>query len=132
MRMPSGDRTGPEGWGPRTGRGLGYCSGYDSPGFTRGYYGRGMGRGYGRGYGRGLGRGMGRGWGRGPGPYRFRDRSPYYGPFPDHPPYYGPGEEAPPQGREIPASEEKAYLEDTLKSLEEEIQRVKDRLKELE
>ncbi|MCF7946089.1 MAG: DUF5320 domain-containing protein, partial [Spirochaetia bacterium] len=27
--MPRGDRTGPDGMGPRTGRALGYCSGYD-------------------------------------------------------------------------------------------------------
>lgn len=26
--MPFGDRTGPLGYGPRTGRGLGFCSGY--------------------------------------------------------------------------------------------------------
>lgn len=56
--MPRGDRTGPAGQGPMTGRGLGYCAGYNSPGFTRGY-GMGMGwgggrRGYGYGYGRGY------------------------------------------------------------------------------
>lgn len=56
IKMPRGDKTGPDGNGPRTGRGLGYCSGYDSPGFTKGVprggagYGRGFGRGYGRGY----------------------------------------------------------------------------------
>jgi hypothetical protein len=32
--MPGGDRTGPRGAGPRTGRGMGYCSGYDWPGFA--------------------------------------------------------------------------------------------------
>jgi Family of unknown function (DUF5320) len=32
--MPGRDRTGPLGAGPRTGRGLGYCSGYNQPGFT--------------------------------------------------------------------------------------------------
>ena len=31
--MPGGDRTGPWGMGPRTGRGAGYCSGYRVPGF---------------------------------------------------------------------------------------------------
>jgi len=30
--MPFGDRTGPEGKGPRTGRRAGYCSGYKMPG----------------------------------------------------------------------------------------------------
>jgi len=55
--MPRGDRTGPDGFGPMTGRGFGFCSGFNSPGYTRG---GGFGRGYGRGFGRGRGfRGMG-------------------------------------------------------------------------
>jgi len=32
--MPRGDGTGPAGMGPRTGRGLGPCSGYTTPGYT--------------------------------------------------------------------------------------------------
>lgn len=32
--MPFGDRTGPQGMGPMTGRGLGYCSSSNQPGFT--------------------------------------------------------------------------------------------------
>ena len=51
--MPRGNRTGPDGAGPMTGRGVGYCNGYDSPGFTRGS-GRGMGGGFSRGFGRGF------------------------------------------------------------------------------
>jgi hypothetical protein len=51
--MPGGDRTGPLGVGPRTGRGLGYCGGYDMPGFADPAFGRGMGRR--RGWGDGLG-----------------------------------------------------------------------------
>jgi len=31
--MPGGDRTGPMGAGPRTGRGMGYCTGFGVPGF---------------------------------------------------------------------------------------------------
>ena len=31
--MPYGDRTGPEGMGPRTGRAAGYCAGYDVAGY---------------------------------------------------------------------------------------------------
>lgn len=46
--MPGGDRTGPAGAGPMTGRGLGYCSGSAAPGYA---YGRG---GFGGGYGRGV------------------------------------------------------------------------------
>ena len=34
--MPGVDITGPEGYGGRTGRGLCYCLGYDSPGLTKG------------------------------------------------------------------------------------------------
>lgn len=33
--MPRGDRTGPQGAGPRTGRGMGYCSGFNQPGFNQ-------------------------------------------------------------------------------------------------
>ena len=56
--MPAGDRTGPWGLGPRTGRGLGLCAGFAAPGYAY----RGPGLGLGRGYG--LGRGFGRGFGR--------------------------------------------------------------------
>jgi len=56
--MPRGDRTGPRGAGPMTGRAVGYCTGYSVPGFTNPV------GGYGRGWGRGRGRGYGRGWGR--------------------------------------------------------------------
>jgi hypothetical protein len=62
--MPRGDRTGPWGAGPMTGRAAGYCAGYSVPGFMNpiGGYGRGWGRGRGRGSGRGWSRGFGRGW----------------------------------------------------------------------
>jgi len=55
--MPGGDRTGPWGLGPRTGRRAGFCSGYNMPGFMNrrvfppfggrwfGWFGRGL---YGR------------------------------------------------------------------------------------
>lgn len=62
--MPGGDRSGPMGQGPVTGRGLGFCTGYESAGFTKGAgYGSGRRFGMGRGmrYGRGGG---GRGSGR--------------------------------------------------------------------
>ncbi len=62
--MSRGDGTGPEGLGPMTGRGLGYCTGHATPGFAKAG-GRGLARGRGRGIGRGLARGF-RG-GRAPG-----------------------------------------------------------------
>lgn len=45
--MPTGDRTGPMGEGPRTGRARGYCSGFDTPGYEDGQY-RNRDRGVGR------------------------------------------------------------------------------------
>ncbi|HPX26899.1 MAG TPA: DUF5320 domain-containing protein [Treponemataceae bacterium] len=66
--MPRGDRTGPAGMGPMTGRGAGFCAGYGNAGYMNpeGTYngGRGLGRSLGRG-GRGFGGGLGRGLGRG-------------------------------------------------------------------
>ena len=52
--MPRGDRSGPMGMGPRTGRAAGYCAGYPTAGYAnplpgRGAYGGGGGRG-GRGH----------------------------------------------------------------------------------
>jgi hypothetical protein len=56
--MPGGDRTGPRGFGPMTGRRAGYCAGYDRPGFdTPGF--DTPHPGYGERYG---GRGGGHGW----------------------------------------------------------------------
>ena len=116
--MPYGDRRGPLGQGPLTGRGLGYCGGYDSPGYTKGIpagrgfgYGYGRGAGYGRGYGWGRGRGFGAGWGRAWG-------------------YANPGYinyNAPAQ-----SANEKAVLEDELKYLTERMEALKNRLKDLD
>ncbi|MGQ9569679.1 MAG: DUF5320 domain-containing protein [Thermodesulfovibrionales bacterium] len=58
--MPFGDRTGPLGLGPRTGRAAGYCSGFGMPGYANPLTGRGW-FGFGRGWGRGW-FGGGRGW----------------------------------------------------------------------
>jgi hypothetical protein len=49
--MPRGDRTGPAGMGPMTGRAAGFCAGYSMPGYMnfvggRGCWGRGGGRGW--------------------------------------------------------------------------------------
>jgi hypothetical protein len=90
--MPAGDGTGPLGFGPMTGRAVGYCAGYPVPGYMnpipgRGFWNRGFAAAYGPtpyaqgimpsyGYGAAyapswggpfgwFGRGFGRGWGRG-------------------------------------------------------------------
>ncbi|MBN2551349.1 MAG: DUF5320 domain-containing protein [Spirochaetales bacterium] len=54
--MPRGDRTGPMGMGPRTGRAAGYCAGYPVPGYANPLPGAGA-------FGRGGAFGSGRGWG---------------------------------------------------------------------
>ena len=74
--MPGGDKRGPRGQGPMTGRGAGYCAGFDGPGFMADDTARGAGFGWGRGFGGrgrwrggpGLGYGQGRGFRRGFGP----------------------------------------------------------------
>ena len=63
--MPYGDRSGPAGAGPMTGRAAGLCAGYDVPGYRNPAYGGGFGRGFGRGFGMGFGRGRGFRGGRG-------------------------------------------------------------------
>ena len=64
--MPRGDKTGPAGMGPMTGRAVGFCAGYQVPGYMNPVGGSGYG-GIGRGgrpWGGGRGRcfGGGRGW----------------------------------------------------------------------
>ena len=58
-----GNRMGPLGAGPGTGRGAGYCNGFKMPGtFNRGGRGGGFGRFGGRGFGYGAGAGFGAGF----------------------------------------------------------------------
>ena len=46
MKMPRGDGTGPLGWGPSMGWGMGYCRPWRYPGFRRRLFGRGFFPGY--------------------------------------------------------------------------------------
>ena len=108
IKIPRGNRTGPWGQGPRTGRGMGYCNGYSTPGYTKG-----PGIGWGRGYGGGRGWGRGGGWGRGRGPYPSA-------PMP-----------VTPWPAEISPEDESKYLEETLNSLKQEIELIQKRLGEL-
>ena len=65
--MPNFDKTGPQGQGPKTGRGMGNCDNnfaQQNVGFFGRVFGRGRGRGNGQGFGRGRGRGNGQGFGR--------------------------------------------------------------------
>ncbi len=110
--MPWGDRTGPMGLGPRTGRGLGYCNGYDSPGYTKGVpIGRGFG--WGAGWGRGWGRGFGRGW-RGFGRFGWgRWSYPYY-------------------NQPVSPADERKILEDELNYLKSQMDAINQRLEDLD
>ena len=124
--MPGGDRTGPSGLGPMTGRAAGLCAGYPVPGYLnpgsgRGWYGVGRG-GFPRGGGRGRAFGGGRGWGWRAG---FAGYSPYTPAHPQYPPYA-------PAYPQPTAEEEKKYLQEELGSLEEELTAIRERIGELE
>jgi hypothetical protein len=121
-KLPGGDRTGPSGFGPRTGRAAGYCAGYPSPGYMNAYPRFGRGVGFGRGRGRGFGRGF---WGQGQGFWRR-------GYYPE--PYYESDQHFPQYQQPSPAEktkQEKDYLENLIKDLEEELKAIKERLIEI-
>jgi len=118
MKMPRGDRTGPRGSGPRTGRAAGYCAGYPIPGFMNPT--PGFGRGYGRGFGRGRGRGFRAGFGRGL--WRYPPQYQYAYP----PPMY------PPMATRQSPEEECAALEDYKKNLEAEKTELEQEMNEVE
>ena len=61
--MPRGDRTGPSGEGSNTGRGMGYCTGNEQPGYMNSFPNWGRGFRGGMGYGRGAGFGFRRSYG---------------------------------------------------------------------
>lgn len=118
--MPRGDGTGPNGLGPMTGRGLGYCAGYDSPGFTKGA-GMGMGWGRGRGFGRGMAWGRGGRWGWGVAPVA-----------PAYPGYVAPAAvQAPVENVEFLKAQKNA-LEAQLTNLQVALEQLANKIKDLE
>ena len=119
--MPRGDRTGPAGFGPMTGRGAGYCTGNAVPGYAS-PYGRGWGGGGGRGWSRGMGRNWGRGWAYGWG----------YAPYAYAPPAtpWGPGF-VPPWGQGPTREQETEFLKDQQESLRQQVEEIDKRLQEL-
>ena len=100
--MPRGDRTGPFGEGPKTGRQMGYCAGNENPGFA------GMQTNW-KGAGRGFGRGFGHGFGKGAG---FR---------------HGSGRIY----EEIPEVSEKTMIENEIRILKDQMSSLEDRLSKL-
>jgi len=101
-KMPQGDRTGPNGQGSMTGRGIGYCAGFNAPGFVNSGFGRGMGRGFGRGRG-----------------FAWRTKAMQAVPIQQVQPTV------------ITEKQEKQYLEQELGTLKEEMNEIEKRLKSL-
>ena len=126
--MPFGDGTGPNGLGPMTGRGLGYCAGYSTPGYMKS-----PGRGWGLGFGRGWGRGWGRGFGRGFWRWRSWGVPPVY---PTAVPVVPARGVIPPQpyaGDQLTMlKQEKEYLESELEGIRSAIGDISKRIEELE
>ena len=110
--MPFGDGTGPGARGPLTGRRMGFCAGYDTPGFANPMNFRGRGLGFSRGRGRGYAH------------YLRARMQPGYGasPFPAAQPPFYPGS----------AADEKKTLAAQAKLLEENLVAIQKRLQALE
>ena len=137
--MPGGDRTGPWGAGPMTGRGAGFCAGYDVPGYMNpaygGGFGRGRGGGFGRGWGRGFGRGRGMGFGRGWGYGYHATGLPGWGPGYAYPYPYPEGFQAAPRtatNSKTAGTEELAYLKDQARYFTEALEDINKRVEELQ
>jgi hypothetical protein len=127
--MPRGDRTGPEGEGPLTGRQAGFCAGNDRPGYAE------PGPGY-AGYGRGFGgrRFAGRPFGggrfggrRGGGGYRWRNW--FYATGVPGWARFGPAAGVPPAGAPV---DEAAALKTQAEWLRGELDAIDQRLQELD
>jgi hypothetical protein len=116
--MPRGDRTGPFGEGPMTGRAAGYCGGNAYAGFVSrpaaGRPGAGLGMGYRRGGGRGVGGGFG---------YRHR----FYATGVPFSAYAGAG-----PGPVLDRNEEMALLKSESERLQSVLESIEQRLAELE
>ena len=106
--MPWGDRSGPMGMGPMTGRGAGFCAGNNQPGAMTPGWGYGRGRGFGRGFGRGRGPGFGPFWRGGAGQYGYG-----YAP--------GPAPAMSPEQEKSMLQQEAHSMRDALASLEQRI-----------
>jgi hypothetical protein len=118
--MPRGDRTGPAGMGPMTGRGWGYCAGYDAPGYVNPAPGLGRGRGW---WGAGPGWGGGHGW-----RHRYYATGlpgwARYGPPPAW--TYGP------YGSPLAEEQETELLKDQAEALKRELEAITKRLEQIE
>ena len=115
--MPGGDRTGPMGMGPMTGRRAGYCAGYAAPGYANPWAGRG--------FAGQLGQwGGGRGW-----RYRFYATGVPGWAFWGQP---RPASPTPPFPTQPSREQEREGLKAHAEALEEELRAVNERLSQLE
>ncbi|MGD9002198.1 MAG: DUF5320 domain-containing protein [Anaerolineae bacterium] len=125
--MPAGDRTGPRGSGPMTGRGAGHCAGYGMPGYFNPMPGRGRGIGWGRGW-------PWRGWGHGHG-WLHGYRLPSWGRV-GHAPAWGmpwSGPYGPHAAASVPSPDQEVeFLRAQADWLQEELAAISTRLEELE
>lgn len=117
--MPRGDGTGPAGAGPMTGRGMGYCAGYPTPGFAN------------PGPGRGLwwcgGRARGWRWW-----YRLTGLPGYLRAIRGYPAFGWWRSSTPPSGLGISSKDEAEFLKKQAEVLKEELDEIQARLEELE
>jgi hypothetical protein len=105
--------------GPMTGRGAGYCAGYDVPGYANPM----PGRGFGMGWGRGGGRGRGRRWRH----WYYATGLPGWARF-----GYGPAWGAPAWGAPPPPEQETEFLKTQAEWLKEQLDAITSRIEELE
>ncbi len=119
--MPAGDGTGPNGMGPMTGRRMGLCSGYNSPGYanpgSRRFFNRGFSRGFGRGF-----------------RWRTLDFAPVERVAPAQPyAQYSQQSVQPTKEQELSMlNEDSKAIEEEQKALSQELDTIKKRIKELE
>lgn len=119
--MSKGDRTGPMGMGPMTGRAAGYCAGYETGGFAHPAFNRGFGGGLNRGRGIGTG-GFGGGRGR---------RNMFYATgLPGYARFGGAG--APAANAVITPEDTKKALISRAEFMEKELETIKKRIGEME
>ena len=128
-RMPRGNGTGPWGQGSRTGRGLGYCSGYSAPEYTKGP-GMGLTRGFGRERGTTFGRGLARRRGGGGFGGNWGFQAPNYEPRMFAPPIYGPV--ATPEDQLQMLKQEKEYLESEVNNITNALEEISKKINEFE
>ncbi len=120
--MPGGDRTGPRGMGSMTGRGAGYCAGYNVPGYTNPVSGRGF-------WGAGRGGGFG-GGGRGHRNMYYATGLPGWTRY-GEPPYVAPYGAQPFASQTTP-EQELGYLKDQAKYFQDSLENINKRISEME